>query len=298
MQPAPSDASLRIRVSAPKAPDREFRIRKPVVRVGSSPDCEVSIPLDGIALHALTLQREQQNLTVMVRSAQLVLISGNAIALKGSTRWAPGEPLQIDGLVTLQFDFVADNEKPEPVRYSPPPFQKQEASNPSKLPMPAPLRIGKSDSRLNLKVLIESIIGLIMCVTFLLLFTGQLHRFRDSLKYHQVSQSHAELIKEIDEKALGDENDAEKPKDDSQKTDPFWLETREQLQVAYRFEMAKNADKAKAIYRAVLAKLLERSPIPTRIPPPDGQQPTQQAIDEMFSDPLEKKLAKFLIAKS
>tara|TARA_R110002049_G_scaffold4601_4_gene31974 strand:+ start:253570 stop:254370 length:801 start_codon:yes stop_codon:yes gene_type:complete len=88
-------------------------IERKVVRIGSDPAMEITIPSDQVAPHALTLEYRDSGYHVHNRSPGMIHLGGSVIAQNASGRWADADLLEIAGSVQLALE-LDDDAAPSP----------------------------------------------------------------------------------------------------------------------------------------------------------------------------------------
>lgn len=100
--------SATIRVDTGISAGSRFWIDRPVLRVGSDPQCDVCLPSAELAPHALTLEFRDGNYRVYNRSASPVYV-GSAIVESGTSAvWHDGETIQLPGELRVALDIDGD----------------------------------------------------------------------------------------------------------------------------------------------------------------------------------------------
>jgi hypothetical protein len=102
-----------IRVDSGISAGARFWIDRPVLRIGSDPQCDVCLPSAELAPHALTIEFRDGSYRVYNRSASVVHV-GAAIVESGTNAvWHDGETIQLPGDLRVTME-VAGDPRPAP----------------------------------------------------------------------------------------------------------------------------------------------------------------------------------------
>ncbi len=83
-------------------------IERKVVRIGSDPIMEITIPSDQLAGHALTLEYRDGAYYVHNRSTEMVHLGGRTIAQNATDRWSDTDLLECSGAIQLALELDRD----------------------------------------------------------------------------------------------------------------------------------------------------------------------------------------------
>ncbi|QGJ70686.1 Hypothetical protein PBC10988_23840 [Planctomycetales bacterium 10988] len=108
-----------------------FLIDAEVIRVGSSGDCDVTLAIQEIAAHALTLSEESGQFRVYNRTTEPVYVGNVSVDVGDSALWGLGMDLQIGPWVTLRL-LPADAPITQPDLYE---EEEYDEPDPENLPM-------------------------------------------------------------------------------------------------------------------------------------------------------------------
>src|SRR5687768_10270742 len=86
---------MKLLVTQGKLAGQEFSIEKDVTRVGSDPQCEIKIAIDGLPAHAFTLRRRGEKYVVYNRCPKPMKLAEQSLASEQSAEWIPGHPLTL-----------------------------------------------------------------------------------------------------------------------------------------------------------------------------------------------------------
>ncbi|MGD9631829.1 MAG: FHA domain-containing protein [Pirellulales bacterium] len=100
--------SATIRVDTGISAGSRFWVDRPVLRIGSDPQCDICLPSAELAPHALTLEFRDGNYRVYNRSASRVYV-GSAIVESGTSAiWRDGETIQLPGELRVALEIDGD----------------------------------------------------------------------------------------------------------------------------------------------------------------------------------------------
>jgi hypothetical protein len=97
-----------IRVDTGISAGSRFWIDRPVLRVGSDPQCDVCLPSAELAPHALTLEFRDGNYRVYNRSASPVYVGAAIVESGTSAVWHDGETIQLPGELRVALEIDGD----------------------------------------------------------------------------------------------------------------------------------------------------------------------------------------------
>jgi hypothetical protein len=100
--------SASVRIESGIAAGTSYWIDRPVLRVGSDPQCEISVPSADLAAHALTLEFRAGTYRVYNRGSSPIAV-GNATLQPGAAGvWSESESLTLPGDIRLVLAFDGD----------------------------------------------------------------------------------------------------------------------------------------------------------------------------------------------
>src|SRR5262245_37436703 len=100
--------SASIRVESGISAGTNFWIDRPVLRIGSDPQCDICLPSAELAPHALTLEFRDGNYRVYNRSASRVYVGSSIVESGTSTIWHDGDTIQLPGEVCVALEIDGD----------------------------------------------------------------------------------------------------------------------------------------------------------------------------------------------
>jgi hypothetical protein len=100
--------SARVRIESGIAAGTSYWIDRPVLRVGSDPQCEISVPSAELAAHALTLEFRSGTYRAYNRSSSPIAVGSSTIQPGAAGVWSDGEALTLPGDVRLVLAFDGD----------------------------------------------------------------------------------------------------------------------------------------------------------------------------------------------
>lgn len=100
--------SASVRIESGIAAGTSYWIDRPVLRVGSDPNCEISLPSADLAPHALTLEFRSGAYRGYNRGGEAVMLGGAMLQPGASGVWNDGDTLTLPGNVRLVLAFDGD----------------------------------------------------------------------------------------------------------------------------------------------------------------------------------------------
>src|SRR5262245_4069268 len=94
-----------IHVQSGIAAGTNYWIDRPVLRIGSDPQCEICVPSAELAAHALTLEYRTGTYRVYNRGAEPISVGATSVARGSATEWRDGQTAILAGDLHLQLEF-------------------------------------------------------------------------------------------------------------------------------------------------------------------------------------------------
>lgn len=101
-----------LRVDTGISAGTRFWIDRPVLRIGSDPQCDICLPSTELAPHALTLEFRDGSYRVYNRSASPVYVGASSVESGTSAAWRDGETIHLPGDLRVSMEVSGD---PRPV---------------------------------------------------------------------------------------------------------------------------------------------------------------------------------------
>jgi hypothetical protein len=97
-----------IHVQSGIAAGTNYWIDRPVLRIGSDPQCEICLPSADLAAHALTLEYRAGAYRAYNRGTEPYMVGGATVAPGAATEWREGQTAILSGGLQLELEFDGD----------------------------------------------------------------------------------------------------------------------------------------------------------------------------------------------
>jgi hypothetical protein len=105
---SPNSMPATIRVESGISAGTSFWIERPVLRIGSDPQCEICVPTAELPPHALTLEFRDGNYRVYNRGSAPISIGASIVQPGTSWNWPPGQTVHLPGDLRLVLQADGD----------------------------------------------------------------------------------------------------------------------------------------------------------------------------------------------
>jgi len=130
--------SASVRIESGIAAGTSYWIDRPVLRVGSDPQCEISVPSAELPAHALTLEFRSGAYKAYNRTSTPIFLGSTSIQPGAAGAWSDGDVLTLPGDVRLVLAFNGDpRPAPRPDSRTDDGFDEPESSTPGEAAKPA-----------------------------------------------------------------------------------------------------------------------------------------------------------------